>query len=138
MSKFKASVLLILAVVIGASAQAKRSTEIRKIDALARIIDRIAVADSKKIIVADTADFNQEKADWKLFESDKALDNFRESSETYTIAFNWRRDGKIAASNFTLFSPSGDWTKYVFHYFRPDGSLAIVKSELRTFYGEFI
>jgi hypothetical protein len=135
MSKYKTTVLLIIAIVAGASAQAKPA-EIKKIDVLVRTIDRITRGD--KIVVADTADFDQNKADWKLFESENALDKFRESSETYTIAFNWRRDGKIAASNFTLFSPSGDWTKYVFHYFRPDGSLAMVRSELRTFFGEFI
>jgi hypothetical protein len=136
MSNFRAVILLILAVVAGASAQAKHSAEIMKIDALVRRIDRIQKG--KKIIVADIANFDQGKANWKVFESEKALDNFRDESETYTIAFNWRRNGKIAASNFTLFSPSGDWTKSVFHYFRPDGSLAVVKSELRTFYGEFI
>lgn len=137
MSKFRATVLLILAIAAGASAQAKRSAEIRKIDALVRTIDKVSQS-SEKIVVADTAGFDQVKADWKLFESEKALDKFRDTSETYTIAFNWRRGGKIAASNFTLFSPSGDWTKYIFHYFRPDGSLALVRSELRTFYGEFI
>jgi len=131
-------ILLLLVIAVGASAQARNPAEIKRIDALVRSIDKIA-RDDNKIVVADTADFDKDaKPVWKLFESEKALDKFRDTSETYTIAFNWRRRGKIAASNFTLFSPSGDWTKYVFHYFRPDGSLAVVKSELRTFYGEFI
>src|SRR5262249_25154969 len=136
MSKIKAAVLLVLAIVVGASAQAKRSAQIRKIDVLARTIDRITRGE--KIIVADTADYDKPQTNWKLFESEKALDKHRETSETYTIAFNWRRRENIAASNFTLFSPSGDWTKYVFQYFRPDGTLALVRSELRTFFGEFI
>jgi hypothetical protein len=138
MLKFAATAILVLTAVGLASAQGKNAAEIRRIDTLARTIDRIAKNDRKKIIIADTADFDQKKADWKLFESEKALDAFREKTETYTVAFNWLRNGKVIASNFTLFSPSGDWTKYVFHYFRPDGSLAMVKSELRTFFGEYI
>ena len=138
MLKFAATAILVLTAVGLASAQGKNAAEIRRIDTLARTIDRIAKNDRKKIIIADTVDFDQKKADWKLFESEKALDAFREKTETYTVAFNWLRNGKVIASNFTLFSPSGDWTKYVFHYFRPDGSLAMVKSELRTFFGEYI
>ena len=138
MLKFAATAILVLTAVGLASAQGKNAAEIRRIDTLARTIDRIAKNDRKKIIIADTVDFDQKKADWKLFESEKALDAFREKTETYTVAFNWLRNGKVIASNFTLFSPSGDWTKYVFHYLRPDGSLAMVKSELRTFFGEYI
>ena len=138
MLKFAAIAILLLTVFGLVSAQGKKTAEIRRIDALARTVDRIAKNDHKNIIVADTAEFDQEKANWKLFESEKALDKFRENTETYTVAFNWLRNGRLAASNFTLFSPSGDWTKYVFHYFRPDGSLALAKSELRTFFGEYI
>ena len=90
------------------------------------------------IVIADTADYDKEKPDWKLFASEAELDKFRENSETYNIAYNFRKSGKLVASNFTKFSPSGDWSKYLFHYFRDDGSLAKVKSELRTFYGDFI
>jgi hypothetical protein len=44
----------------------------------------------------------------------------------------------VVGSNFTEFSPSGDWTQYTFHYFRPDGTLAKVEAELRSFYGDWI
>src|ERR1044071_5403218 len=105
--------LIILALGTWVSAQTKNPAEIKSIDALVRATDKIA-QDNNKIVVADTANFDEAKPVWKLFGSEKALDKFRDTSETYTIAYNWRRDGKIAASNFTLFSPSGDWTKYVF------------------------
>ena len=129
---------MIAAAALTASAQSKRGDEIAKTNVLVRSVDRFLKSEPKKLVFADTADFDEEKANWKLFESEDALDKFRENSETYTIAFNWKRHGRVIASNFTLFSPSGDWTKYVFHYFRTNGSVALVKSELRTFYGEFI
>ena len=119
------------------TAQTKSSTEVRRIDALAKSIDRVAKR-SKKLVVADTANFDEDKTKWQLFDSEDALEKFRDKTETYTIAYSWKHSGRVIASNFTLFSPSGDWTKYVLHYFRTDGSVGLVRSELRTFYGEFI
>jgi hypothetical protein len=138
MSKFAAAVIIVLTVAFWAPAQSKKSVEIARIDALVRLIDRFEAREPKKLIFADTANFDDRKAAWKVFETEKALNKFREETETYTIAFNWLRNGKLVASNFTLFSPSGDWTKYVFHYFRSDRTVAMVRSELRTFFGEFI
>jgi len=92
------------------------------------------------LIFADTSDYTKQKAKpkWQKFASEKSLEKFREKSETYSIAYNWRRDGKIVASNFTNFSGSGDWAMYIFHCYRADGTLARVRSELRTFYGDYI
>lgn len=132
---------LIIAVALGALTilpQSKNAVEIKKIDAMAKSIDRTVKIDQGRVIVADIAVFDKDKPEWKVFESEKALEKFREQTETYTIAFNWKRRGKVIASNFTLFSPSGDWSKFIFHYFRADGTLALVKSELRTFYGDYI
>jgi len=91
-----------------------------------------------KIVVADTKEYEQEKSKWQKFTSETALEKFREKTETYSIAYNWKSDGKVVATNFTDFSPSGDWTMYTFHFFRPDGSLAKVESEMRTFNGDYI
>jgi hypothetical protein len=139
MSRFSkpaiAAFLLFASVTI--SAQAKSSAEIRRIDFLARSTDRDEKK-ANKVIVADVADFDSNKAEWKLFDSEQKLEKFRDQAEAYTIAFNWKRNGQVIASNFTLFSPSGDWSKFLFHYFRADGSLALVRSELRTFYGDYI
>jgi hypothetical protein len=95
-------------------------------------------AKQPKIVVADTAAYDARRPLWRKFASEKALEKFREARETYTIAFNWKSGGRLVASNFTTFSPSGDWTQYTFHFFREDGSLAKVEGELRTFYGDYI
>ena len=47
----------------------------------------------------------------------------------------WRRDGKIVFVTFLLQSGSRDWALYVSNYYRLDGTLAKIESELRTFYG---
>ena len=109
-----------------------------EIDAYVRDIKKVTAGARNKIVVADAGDYEQNKSDWRRFASEKALEKYRESSETYSIAYNWKKDGKLVASNFTDFSPSGDWTQYTFHYFRRDGTLAKVESELRTFYGNWI
>ncbi len=123
---------------VGLSAQARNNAEVNKIDAYSKKIDRVRKRNgSPDLVFADTAEHNSKKAKWRKFASEKALEKFRTRNETYEIAYNWKQDGKIVASNFTLFSPSGDWAKYVFHYFRPDGSLAYVETDYRTFMGNF-
>lgn len=124
-----------------AIAQADKAA-IKEIDAYCKTVDAVRnKRKSPELVFADVADYNdtgKDKPKWRRFASEKALDKFREKTETYSIAYNWRKGGKIVASNFTLFSGSGDWAKYVYHYFRNDGSLARVESELRTFYGDYI
>jgi hypothetical protein len=109
-----------------------------EIDAYVRSVKKITGGTKNKIVVADTGDYEANKADWKKFASEKALEKHRETSETYSIAYNWKKDGRVVASNFTDFSPSGDWTQYTFHYFRPDGTIVKVEAELRTFNGDWI
>lgn len=117
----------------------KSAAAIRQIDIYARSLDRLTRRHPEPdLVFANTADYDQKKPKWKSFASSKALEKFRENTETYTIAENWKQNRRIVLSNFTLFSPSGDWAKYVYHYFRSDGSLAKVTSELRTFYGDYI
>ncbi len=125
---------LILSLSLSIAGQTRSSSTIRSIDAYVRSMD--AFVSSRKepdLVVADTAEINASKPAWKRFESAAALDKAREEHETYTIAYNWKRNGRIAAANFTYFSPSGDWSQYVNHYFRSDGTLAMVSAELRTF-----
>ena len=86
----------------------------------------------------DTADIESDKEKWQKFASDKALEKFRTRNEVYNIAYNWLSGGKIVQSSFTLSSPSGDWAKYNNHYFRTDGSLAMIESDYRTFYNDFM
>ena len=121
-------------------AQRGKTAEIKRIDAYVKTLDRFVKNRKPHLIFADTSDYDAEsKPKWQKFASEKALEKYRaEQSETYTVAYNWLQKGKIVESNFTLFSPSGDWAQYDFHYFRADGSVAKIASELRTFYGDLI
>jgi hypothetical protein len=120
--------------------QTGKTNEIRRIDAYVKTIDAFVKNKKPHLIFADTSDYSEEsKPKWRKFASEKALEKFREETgETYTIAYNWLRRGKVVKSNFTLFSPSGDWAQYVYHNFRADGSLALAESEMRTFNGDLI
>jgi hypothetical protein len=137
--------LLIYFVVVSSAllvpAEAQRPTGVRtvvEIDTYARSIDIFIKRNpNARFIVADVSSQDDEEPRWKQFASEAELEKFRESRETYTVAYNFRKSGRIVASNFTNFSPSGDWARYTDHYFREDGSLAKMRSELRTFYGDF-
>ena len=121
-------------------AQTGKNAEIKRIDAYVKTLDKFVKNRQPHLIYADTSDYDAEsQPQWRRFASVKALEKFREQQrETYSIAYNWRQRGRIVKSNFTLFSPSGDWTQYVFHDFRTDGTLAHVQSEMRTFNGDLI
>jgi hypothetical protein len=131
------SLLAILAAGILA-APAISQTTVASINTYVKGIDRYARR-APKVLFADVSDYeNSRKAEWRKFASEKALEKHREASEAYSIAYTWSRGGRLVAANFTLFSPSGDWTKYVNHYFRSDGTLAKVEVDYRTFHGDFI
>ena len=95
---------------------------IAEIDTYVRSVKKVTAGTKNKIVVADTGDYEANKTDWKKFASEKALEKHRETSETYSIAYNWKKDGKVVATNFTDFSPSGDSTQYTSHYYLPDGT----------------
>lgn len=126
---------VVICIAAGISAQ---SAAVKSINSYCKVA--AALQNQRKtpeLIFADTAGQEDNKEKWRSFVSEKALEKFRKNSETYTIAYNWRRGGKIIASNFTLFSGSGDWVKYNNHCFRDDGSLARIESDYRTFMGDF-
>ena len=133
------SFLILTASAVSVSAQTKNIAAVTQIDAYARSIDRIANRRKEPdIVIADVSDYETEKPEWRKFRSTKELETFRETTETYTVAHNWRTNGKIVSSVLTFFSPSGDWAQYVTHYFRPDGTAAKVNTEMRTFNGDYI
>ncbi len=133
--------LLIMAICHSAVlAQKAVPAAVRTIDTYCKGVDAIKKKRrSPDLIYADVSDYTvKEEEEWRKFSSEKALDKFRETTETYSIAYNWQNAGRIVASTFTLSSPSGDWVEYVHHYFRPKGSLARVEVELRTFNGDYL
>jgi hypothetical protein len=126
--------------VLPVAAQKGRNAEVRRIAAYVKTLDAFVKRNKRPhLIFADTSVYDRgSEPQWRKFASEKALEKFREQTETYTIAYNWRRQGRIVKSNFTLFSPSGDWAQYVYHTFRADGTLAFAQAEMRTFNGELV
>ena len=134
-------VLFIIGAVLLANslAGAQSASQIRKIDAYVATVKRVSASTrNPKTIVADTAEYDSGKTHWQKFASEKVLEKFRDKTETYSIAYNWISKGKLVQTNFTDFSPSGDWAQYTFHYFWPDGTIAKVEAEMRTFMGDYI
>lgn len=118
-------------------AQADKTAEIKATDAYVKKIDAFVKKNkSPQLVFADTA--YEGKAKWRQFSSEKALDKFREKTETYEIIYVWKQVGRIVETSSTLFSPSGDWAQYVYHYFRENGTLAKVESDFRSFNGDII
>ncbi len=119
------------------SGQTAKNSEIARIDRYSKTVDDFVKTKEKPhLIFADVS--HNAKPKWRKFASTRALEKFRETTETYTIANNWLQNGKIVLSVFTLFSESGDWAKYVYSHFRRDGTLAKVESKYSTFYGDFV
>lgn len=139
MKKFALAATVLACCLTGAFAQGKNAGSIRQIDNYVKTVDKIAAnRGSRKIVIADVSDENARRPKWRKFASETAFEKFRQNSETFTITYNWKKTGRTIASNFTEFSSSGDWARYAFHYFRLDGSAAMIRIELRTFNGDFI
>ena len=120
-------------------AQTGKKAEIKRIDSYCKSVDTfVKKYKSPHLVFADVSDYNKNKSKWKKYNSERAFEKRRETQESYNIAYLWQKKGKIVKTNFTVSSPSGDWAKYVFLYFREDGTLAKSESELRTFVGDFI
>jgi len=105
-----------------------------QIDVYAKNISRYTDHHRKGAIAfADVSSYGSTDEDWKKIGSWDDLDNYTADHDAYGLALVWKQNGKVTAANFTYTSPSGDWNDYVNHYFRPDGTLALVTSEFRTF-----
>lgn len=101
------------------------------------IADFVEKTGKPHLIIADVSDYNEaEKPLWKKFASEDEFEKARETTEAYTIAYIWQKDGKTVAVNFTYSSPSGDWAQFVLNTYRADGTLAKIDSRLNTFYGD--
>lgn len=117
-----------------------QTAEVKAIDTYAATITAFTKKRANpKLVFADASNAESEQpSKYQRFASEKALEKHRARSEVYSIAYAWRKGGKVVATNFTLSSPSGDWVKYNFHVFRADGTLAMVESDYRTFMGDFV
>ena len=131
------TIISLAALILSASIAMQAQSSVRSIDSYVKRVERAAKSPSK-LIIADTADYQADRPNWRKFTSEASLEKFRESADTFTMAFCWKIGGKIAAVKIANFTPSGDWARYTDHYFRTDGSLARVDSEMRTFDGDYI
>ena len=89
---------------------------------------------TKQRIFADIAS-DGKKANWKEFKTEKMRENADTGDNLNENAVVWTKAGKISAVTFTFQSPSRDWAQFATYYFRPNGTLAKIESNLNTFYG---
>jgi len=140
MLKFRLVLVSITLTVVFSSLTFGQTADVKSINAYAASIKAYTKKRSTpKLVFADVSDENSEApSKYQKFASEKALAKHRDLSEVYSIAYAWKKSGKVVAANFTLSSPSGDWVKYNYHFFRADGTLAMVESDYRTFLGDFV
>lgn len=117
--------------------QGQNPRDIPAIEAYARQLDAYAKRNARGgRLFADTANYTDDSAPrWQEFRSKRAV----ERAESYSVATVWTQpSGGGLLVDFSLSSPSGDWAQYANYYYRADGTLAKLHSELRTFMGDLI
>jgi len=140
------SLFVILIAVSAAFGQSKYETakkvtntdvRLKPINAYVDSIDKqVELEKNPQIVIMDVADYNLDKAKYVKFSSHAAYE--KDERDSYETAFIWKKDEKVVRVNMTYSSPSGDWAQYVFYTFYPDGSVAKIDRELRTFMGDII
>lgn len=140
MSNFGFALVSVAVTVLVSSLSFGQTAAVKSIDTYAATVKAFtAKRSSPKLVFADVSNAETEQpSKYQKFASEKALEKYRDKSEVYSIAYAWKKSGKVVATNFTLSSPSGDWVKYVFSYFRADGTLAMIETDYRTFMGDFV
>jgi hypothetical protein len=118
--------------------QAQNPAGIAAIEAYVRQMDAHVRRERRRgRLFGDTSDYTGQNArpGWQEFRSKRAL----ERAEVYSAATVWTNGaGSPVVAEFSLSSPSGDWAQYNTYYYRDDGTLAKLYSELRTFMGDVI
>jgi hypothetical protein len=109
--------------------------ELKEIKAYCEKVDAVRGDSPPDMIFADVSDYLAKKrGKWRRFASEKALEMFRKKIEIYSdIAYVYETGGRIVAVNYMVSSPTGDWTKDVYQYYREDGSLALANIHFGTF-----
>lgn len=122
----------------GAALQASGPAGIAAIEAYVRQMDAHVRRNARRgRLFGDTSDYTKQDAParWQEFRTRRAL----ERAEVYSAATVWANArGDAVVAEFSLSSPSGDWAQYNTYYYRDDGTLAKLHSELRTFMGDLI
>lgn len=117
---------------------AQNASDIASIEAYGRQMDAYTKRNARAgRLFGDTANYEDANAParWKEFKTKSAL----QRAEVYSAATAWLNStGELVVADFSLSSPSGDWAQFNTYYYRSDGTLAKLHSELRTFMGDIV
>jgi hypothetical protein len=126
-------VLLAPVVAQGQTPTKPRNAEIAAIALYAKEIEQFTKRNPRKKRMFGNVAGEEDKGDkWQEFKSAKKLEDENLDESAYV----WLKDGKTVVAYFSFTSQSGDWYHYVTYYFRADGTLAKIHSQLNTFYGD--
>lgn len=128
--------VLFLSNLAGQVQKPKPDSQIVEIDRYTAEVDRFVKRNEKSArIFADVSSGSSNKSNWKRFRSEREREKADTGENLNQNAYVWTRAGKVVGVNFTFQSPSRDWAHFVMYFYREDGSLAKVHSQLNTFYG---
>lgn len=130
--------LLCVCFPVQSAAQKQASTERAKINSYAKQIDLFIKRNPKaRRIFADVASGTvEEPTRWREFKSEAQREKADTGDNLNENAYVWSKAGKVVGANFTFQSPSRDWAHFAMYYFREDGTLAKIQSQLNTFYSD--
>lgn len=123
---------LVLIFILFSWSQAQTKTA-HRIDTYVETISKRTKNTKQKIFANVSAD--GKKSNWKLFKTQKSLSAADNGNNLNESAVVWIKKGKISVATFTFQSPSRDWAQFATYYFRSNGTLAKIASNLNTFYG---
>jgi hypothetical protein len=123
------ALLLLVSSVMGQTAQTSK-TELMAIGSYAKSIDQFTKRNARKRRIFGIIPSENDQPDkWAEFKTVRQA----VQANLFDSVYVWLKDGKLVAAQFSLTSSSGDWYHYVNYYFRADGTLAKVHSQLNTF-----
>ncbi len=127
-----------LSTVAGGQHRGSKPSDTSVINLSARQIDQFIKRNPKgRRIFADVASgASDEPSRWQEFKTEAAREKADTGDNLNENAYVWLKAGKVVGVNFTFQSPSRDWAHFAMYYFREDGTLAKIQSQLNSFYGD--
>ncbi|HSS20660.1 MAG TPA: hypothetical protein VLL54_11345 [Pyrinomonadaceae bacterium] len=103
------------------------------INSYASQIDRFARQHRARVFANIFSESEDEQANWREFKNAKDLENsgvaFAEQADV------WLQGTNPVRASITIATTSGDWVQDIDYYFREDGTIAKIRSQLNTFHG---
>jgi len=115
----------------------RNPAEIAAIEAYIHETDRYAESNAKaaRIFANVASGYKKGPDQWREFKSEGDRQKADRGGNLNENAIVWLNSGKVVLASFMFQSPSRDWAHYVTYYYRPDGTVAKIHSQLNTFYG---